>query len=69
MASGIGKRRSIDDVEVSEMVLSPSVTVHGVCVGAVSPVRDSRTNSSVNILDWHFTDGKKVLSFACSFPF
>jgi len=69
MASGIGMKRSIDDVEVSEMVLFPSATVHGVFVGAVSPVTDSRTNSSVSMLEGHFTDGKKVVSFACSFPF
>lgn len=69
MASGIGKRRSIDVVEVSEMVLSPSATMHGVFVGAISPVRDSRTNSSVSMLEGHFTDGKKVVSFACSFRF
>lgn len=69
MASGIGKKRSIDDVEVLEMVLSPSATVHGVFVGAVSLVMDSRTNSSVSMLEGHFMDGKKVVSFACSFPF
>ena len=50
------------------MVLSPSATVHGVFVGAVSLVRDSRINSSVSMLEGHFTDGKKVMSFACSFP-
>ena len=50
------------DVEVSEAIMSPSpVTVHGVVVGEVSPVKTSKTKSGVKYFDGTFTDGKKAL--------
>ena len=59
MASG--KKRSFDEVEVSEMVVSPSAVVHGVFVGDVSPVKESRTKNGVKLFEGRFTDGKKVV--------
>ena len=59
MASG--KKHSFDEVEVSEMVVSPSAVVHGVFVVDVSPVKESRTKSGVKLFDGRFTDGKKAV--------
>ena len=51
-----------DEVAVSETNASPApVTVHGVVVGQVSPLKTSKTKSSVRYFDGSFTDGKKTL--------
>ena len=50
------------DVDVSEEIMSPSpVTVHGVVVGGVSPMKNSKTKSGIKYFDGTFTDGKKAL--------
>ena len=58
MASG--KKRSFDEVEVSDMIVSPSAAVHGVFVGDLSPVKESRTKNGVKLFEGRFTDGKVV---------
>ena len=45
MASGT--KQTFDEVELSEMVVSPSAVVHGVFVGDVPPVKESRTKNGV----------------------
>ena len=47
---------------VSETNASPApVTVHGVVVGQVSPLKTSKTKSGIRYFDGSFTDGKKTL--------
>ena len=59
MASG--KKWTFDEVEVSEMVVSPSTVVHGVSVGDVSPVKESRIKNGVKLFESRFMDEKKVV--------
>jgi len=45
MASG--KKQTFDEVELSEMVVSPLAVVHGVFVGDAPSVKESRTKNGV----------------------
>ena len=60
-----------NEMDVSQLVApSSSATVHGVFVGAVSPVKTSRKNSSVKYFESQLCDGKKtvcVVSFELKF--
>ena len=50
------------DVDVSEAIKSPSpVTVYGVVIGGVSPMKTSKMKSGVKYFDNTFTDGAKKL--------
>ena len=49
------------DVDVSQAVMLPSpVTVHGVVIGGVLPIKTSKTKSGIKYFDGTFTDGKKA---------
>jgi len=48
------------DVEVSSLVPATSATVHGVFVGAVSPVKTGRNNPNVKYFQTQLSDGSKV---------
>ena len=51
-----------DEMDVSQLVApSSSATVHGVFVGAVSPVKTSRKNTSVKYFESQLCDGKKTI--------
>ena len=42
------------------MVVSPSTVVHGMSIGDVSPVKESRIKNGVKLFESRFTDEKKV---------
>ena len=44
---------------MSELQSASSATVHGVFVGAVSPVRDSRSKKGVKYFEGNLSDGEK----------
>ena len=51
-----------EHVAVSDTSVSSSpVTVHGVVVGQVSPLKTSKTKSGVRYFDGSFSDGTKML--------
>ena len=57
------------DMDVSEVIMSPSpVTVHGVVVGGVSPMKISKTKTGIKYFDDTFIDGKKVLQMVSFGP-
>ena len=47
-----------EGMEVSQLVASSSATVHGVFVGAVSPVKSSRKNSAMKYSNIYGNSGK-----------
>ena len=51
-----------NEMDVSQLVApSSSATVHGVFVGAISPVKTSRKNSFVKYFESQLCDGKKTI--------
>ena len=60
-----------NEMDVSQLVVpSSSATMHGVFVGAVSPVKTSRKNSCVKYFESQLCNGKKtvhVVSFEPKF--
>ena len=60
METGIGKKRKMDEWDVSEIETSSEACVHGVPV-FVSPTRKSRKNNAVSLFDGQMSDGKKVV--------
>ena len=59
--AGYSRKRSADEMSISDLQVSPSTTVHGVVVGNVSPLKSSRKDSSRKWFDGQFTDGAKVV--------
>ena len=59
-----------EGMDISQLVASLSATVHGMFVGAVSPVKSSRKNSAMKYFESQLCDGKKtvcVISFEPKF--
>lgn len=56
------------DVEVSRLVPSNSTNVHGVFVGAVSPVKTGKSNSKVKYFEGQLSDGSKTVRFVSFEP-
>ncbi len=55
MAAGLGKKRKVDEWDVSDMEQCSSGTVHGI-VTELSPVKVSRKNTSVRYFDGRISD-------------
>ena len=56
-----GAKRKLFEMDVSDIQEANVATVHGVFVGDVSRVRDSRKNSGVKLFEGRLTDGKKAV--------
>ena len=56
------------DVEVSNLVPSTSANVHGVFVGALSPVKSSRNNTKMKYFEGQLSDGSKTVRFVSFEP-
>ncbi len=70
MAAELGKKRKVDEWDVSDMEQCSSETVH-VIVTELSPVKVSRKNTSVRYFDGRMSDRRKrvrVISFHCRVP-
>ena len=50
-----------DDVDVSNLIPSKAVTVHGLVVGQVSPIKTSEKNNATKYFEGKLTDRKKVV--------
>ena len=53
--------RQYEEVDVSEVMVCNSATVHGVFIGEVSPVKHSRTKTDVRYFEGKLSDGKKTV--------
>ena len=49
------------EMDVSEIVQCKNATVHGLVVGAISPVRTSKKNSEIKFFESQLCDGKEVV--------
>jgi len=56
------------DVEVSSVVPSSTANVHGVFVGAVSPVKTGRSNTKVKYFEGQLSDRSKTVRFVSFEP-
>ncbi len=56
------RKRKSEEMDVSEMEVSNTATIHGVFVGEVSPVKCSRKNPEVKYFEGRFTDRRKTVS-------
>ena len=62
-----GRKRKLDEWDVSEMEESEGATVHGVFT-ELSPVKVSRRNASVRYYDGRMADGQKSARLVCFDP-
>ncbi len=54
-------KRKFSEMEVSDLQVGTSATVHGVFVGPVSPVKCSRKRADIKFFEGQLTDGKKTV--------
>ncbi len=55
------QKQKCAEMEVSEMEESNTATMHGMFIGAVSPVKCSRTKAEVKYFEGQLSDGKKTV--------
>ena len=55
------------EMDVSEVCEAKGATVHGVLIGKLSPVKESRSTVGVRYFEGQFSDGKKTVRIMVEF--